>query len=116
MWKELGPIEYAPTTALWGLYAMSRGRCAICKEPVLEKCERLIAPFAMIPCELLKIEPDVNIYYGSGLKKGNNGLKTVYSDLGSLLFEIFLIVVKGLPTLPTSLLVLMLGQKSFKKE
>ena len=97
-------IEYEQSTSLGGLFAMSRGRCAKCHSCVVEKGKRLIIPFCMVMGEPLLpgIKPEVDIFYNSGYKKGPTGSKVIYSDLGSLLYEISLIVFVAIPLIPWS--------------
>lgn len=102
--KTTGMIHYDRTTALFGLFGMSRGRCANCREPVVEWCERFVWPFVMVVSKPLKLAPpNVNLFYDSGLKEGTKDLLTIRSDLGSLLYEVLIIVVVAIPSLPRSL-------------
>ena len=96
-------ITYERSTALGGLFAMSRGRCSNCHQTIWESGERAILPFAMVMAEpLLKLEPDTDIFYDSGLKGKPTGKTVVRTDWGSLLFEIYLIVFVAIPMLPWS--------------
>ena len=97
-------IEYERSTSLGGLFAMSRGRCKKCHDPIWESGERAILPFAMVMSEpLLPFQPDTDIFYNSGYQKGPTGKTVIKSDLGSLLYEIYLIVFVAIPMLPWSL-------------
>jgi len=99
-------MEYEHTSALFGLFAMSRGRCKHCKQPIWESGERLVVPFAMVSgTPLLKnIEPTTNLFYNSGPQQGpTEGLKTLYTDLGSLLYELYYIASRAIPLLPWSI-------------
>lgn len=87
--KEEGEIEYEYMTALGGLMATKRGRCAKCKDVVVEYGLRGALPlaFATLPT-FTTFQPDTNIFYNSGEKKGTLGMpRTLYSDWGSLLYE-----------------------------
>lgn len=100
-------LDYEETTATAGLFAMSRGRCRQCKDPVVEWCHRLVAPFCMVACEpfigQLKPADTTNIFYDSGLFQGTNGLRTIHTDLGSLLYEVYIILIVAIPSLPRSI-------------
>mmetsp|Transcript_14314 Transcript_14314/g.23670 ORF Transcript_14314/g.23670 Transcript_14314/m.23670 type:complete len:171 (-) Transcript_14314:151-663(-) len=114
--KVEGDIDYEQSVALGGLFALKRGRCANCKQPVWEKGERLAAPYAMVMAPALDMTPDTNIYYDSGYKKGPNDMKvTIYSDFGSLMYEMWILVTVALPLFPASILAL-LKKNEFKKE
>jgi hypothetical protein len=73
-----------------------------------EKGNRLLTiPYAMVMAKTLGIEPDTNVYYDSALKQGPHGLpRTIHTDIGSLLYEVFLVFTIGLwqLLLPASLL------------
>jgi hypothetical protein len=98
-------MEYNKTSALVGLFAMSRGRCRYCKDPMIEYCHRLVAPFVMVPTNVLGLPPpDTNIFYNSGLKQGTHGLHTLYTDFGSLMYEIWIILIVAIPSIPKSIL------------
>ena len=107
-WKFL---EFERTTGAWGLFSMQRGRCAVCKDPVLEVCGRAATPFIMVSTHALHkktVKPNTtNLYYGSGLKRGeeNNNRKTttIISDWASFLYEIWIVISVALPALPQSL-------------
>ena len=102
--KVDGDMDYEPSTSLGGLFAMERGRCSSCKQPVWESGERLILPFAMVMSKpVLDFEPDTDIFYDSGLKGGTTGDVVIRSDLGSLLYEVYLIAFKAIPLIPWSL-------------
>jgi len=64
-----------------------------------------VFPFAIVMTEpLLKgLKPDVDMYYDSGLKGGPTTPKVLYSDMGSVLYEIGLIVFIAVPFIPWSL-------------
>ena len=98
-------IEYEQSSSLGGLFAMSRGRCRKCKEGIWESGERAVLPFAMVMGKpLLKnLEPNVDIYYDSGYKRGPTLETVLYSDLGSLLYELVIIVFVAIPCIPWSL-------------
>ena len=108
-----GNLDYEWTTSLMGLIGLSRGRCSKCKEPMVEYGERLVKPFAMVMCRPLgDLKPTVNLFYNSGHTKGTMGLKTLYSDLGSLLYEIFVICCYGLSSLPRSIATYLSNRKA----
>ena len=98
-----GTVEYTPSVGAWGLFSLKRGRCVQCKDPVWERGGRLAYPFRMVAAQPLGLEPDVNLYYDSGFKDGPTHVRTIQSDWGSLLYEIWLIVTVGIPRLPWSL-------------
>jgi hypothetical protein len=110
-----GDIEFERSTGLGAasLFALHRGRCASCKQPVWEKGARLAFLYAMVAIPPLQgIEPDTNIYYDSGLKQGTLGLKTtIYSDFGSLLYEVGLVMMVSIRLLPTSIFALFRNHK-----
>ena len=110
-------FEYEETFALYGLFALSRAKCANCKQPMLEQCHRLVGGFAMVDAATLGLEQsNVNIYYNSGLQQGPlNVSKTLYSDLGSLLYEIWIICTRVIPMLPRAILTLF-SKHTFKNE
>jgi hypothetical protein len=113
--KTEGAIEYEQSVALGGLFAMQRGRCASCKDPIWEQGQRLAAPYAMVMAKPLGIIPDTNLYYDSGYKKGPTDMKvTIYSDLGSLVYEIWIVLSVAIWHLPQSVFA-SLGTKEFKK-
>ena len=59
----------------------------------------------MVMVKPLGIEPDTNMYYDSGLKQGPHGLPcTIHTDIGSLLYEVFLVFTIRLWQLLASLL------------
>ena len=102
--KVNGAVKYEKTTSLFGLFGMSRGRCESCEDPIVEWCERLMYPFAMVMGKPLKLPPaSVNIFYNSGLQQGTNDLLTIRSDLGSMLYEFVMIVLVAIPNLPRSI-------------
>lgn len=103
-----GTILYEPSTGVGGLFAMQRGRCASCLDPVWEKGERFAAPYAMVMTKtLVNVVPDTNIYYNSGFQKGPTDVKvTIYSDLGSLLYEVWTVLTSGMWYLPASIVAL----------
>lgn len=97
-------ISYEKSSSLGGLFAMSRGRCSKCHQPIWESGERAILPFAMVMTEpLLKLQPNTDIFYNSGLQEKPTGKTVVKSDLGSLLYEIYLIVFVAIPLIPWSI-------------
>jgi hypothetical protein len=98
-------MEYEKTSANGGLFAMSRGRCRHCKDPMVEYCHRLVAPFVMVACDPVVglPKPNTNIFYNSGYQKGTDGLRTIYSDFGSLLYEAWIIFIIAIPSLPRSI-------------
>jgi hypothetical protein len=49
------------------------------------------------------IIPDVDIFYDSGAKIMPTTPKVIYTDLGSLLYEIYIIAVVAIPLLPWSI-------------
>jgi hypothetical protein len=98
-------IEYEYTSSLGGLFGLARGRCAGCKQPVWERGRHLAAPYAMVMAPpLMNVLPDTNIFYNSGLRQGTEDLpRTIYSDLGSWLFQIWIVLSVALPQLPSSI-------------
>ena len=86
-----GEVEYQHTVGAWGLFSLQRGRCRQCKDPIWERGGRLAYPYCMVATKPLALEPDVNLYYDSGLKQGLLGLRTIRTDLGSFLFEALII-------------------------
>ena len=114
-----GDIEFERSTGLGAasLFALQRGRCAACKQPVWEKGERLAFLYAMVAIPPLQgVESDTNIYYNSGLKQGTLGLKTtIYSDFGSLLYEVGLVMMVSIRLLPASIFALF-GNRKFKED
>ena len=115
--RTQGAIQYEKSTGVGGLFAMQRGRCASCLDPVWEKGQRFAAPYAMVMTNTLEnVLPDTNIYYNSGLQKGPTDVKiTIYSDLGSLLYEVWIVMTSGLWYLPASILAL-IRTNEFKKD
>lgn len=110
-------LEYEETTGVGGLFGLSRGRCSECKDTIWERGTRLVSCFAMVSAEPLQIEPDENLYYNSGLQNGPHGLRTtIYTDLGSLAYELYVIFTFGLLGLPASLLGFFGNSKTFKKD
>lgn len=114
--KVEGNVEYEHTVALGGLFAIKRGRCASCKQPMFETGGRVAAPYAMVMAEPLGIAVDTNLYYDSGVKEGptDNIRVTIHSDIGSLLYEIWIIMTVGLAMLPFSIFALF-QKHTFKK-
>lgn len=109
-----GEIEYVQTTALLGLFAMARGKCVKCKDPIWEKGQRAVAPYAMVMAEPLQIKADTNIFYNSGYKNGPSDMKrTLCTDFGSLIYEIYIVLVVGIPMLPVSLFQFFFGNNNF---
>lgn len=99
-----GDVEYERTTAMWGLFQLSRGRCKNCKDPVWEPGGRMLLPYAMVMAPPLDIIPDTNIHYDSGYKEGPHDMKvTINSDMGSLAYELWILLTVGLPMLPYSI-------------
>ena len=98
-------IEYEQSSSLGGLFAMSRGRCRKCKEGIWESGERAVLPFAMVMGKplLANLEPNVDMYYDSGFRRGPTTKKVLYSDLGSLLYELAIIVFVAIPCISWSL-------------
>ncbi|KAI2500335.1 Reverse transcriptase (RNA-dependent DNA polymerase) [Fragilaria crotonensis] len=114
--KTEGTIEYEQSVALGGLFAMQRGRCASCKDPMWERGQRLAAPYAMVMAKPLGVVPDTNLCYDSGYKKGPADVKvTIYSDLGSLAYELWIVLTVAMWHLPQSVFAL-LGTNEFKKD
>jgi hypothetical protein len=71
-------------------------------------------PFSMVVAKPLKIQPNVNLYYDSGWKKGPDDVRTtIHSDLGSFLYELWVILISAVPQLPNALWMRMFGDKSF---
>ena len=115
-------LDYEYTTGRFGLFGLARGRCRHCKDCILEKGRRLAAPYAMVLTPPLKdLEPDTDIFYNSGVlvqqsasqKSGTHNFTTtattgnnrvLYTDLESVLFEIYTVLTSGLVSLPGSLL------------
>ncbi|CAB9521450.1 expressed unknown protein [Seminavis robusta] len=98
-------IEYEQSTSLGGLLAMSRGRCSKCHECIWESGERAMLPVAMVMTELLpNLNPDTDIFYDSGLKGGPTTSTVIRSDLGSLFYEIIVILFMAVPTIPWTVL------------
>ena len=99
-----GRIEYEHTTTLGGIFALSRGRCQKCKNPVYESGGRALFPLAMVAAEpVLQLQPDTDIYYDSGFQQGYTGKRVLHTDLGSLLYEVFVVVCVAIPLLPWSI-------------
>jgi hypothetical protein len=98
-------LKYERTSANGGLFAMSRGRCRECNDPMVEYCHRLVAPFVMVACDPFKDlpSPDTNIFYNSGYQKGTGGLRTIHTDLGSLFYEVWIILIVAIPSIPRSI-------------
>jgi hypothetical protein len=98
-------IEYEQTSSLGGLFSMSRGRCSNCHQPIWESGERAILPLAMVMAEpfLPGIKPNVDLFYDSGAKIRPTASRVLYTDLGSLLYEIYLVLFVAIPMLPWSL-------------
>ena len=98
-------IEYESSSALFGLVAMKRGRCKMCRQAIWESGERFILPLAMVMAAPLlpEIRPDTDIFYNSGYQQGPTGTRILRTDIGSLAYEIFLIVVQAIPMIPWSL-------------
>jgi hypothetical protein len=71
----------------------------------------------MVVAKPLKIQPDVNLYYGSGWKKGPDDMRTtIRSDVGSFLFELWVILIRAVPQLPYALWMRMFSDNSFSKK
>ena len=71
-------------------------------------------PFSMVVANPLKIQPDINLYYESGWKKGPEDMRvTIRSDMGSFLYELWAILIVAIPQLPFSLWMWMFGDKTF---
>lgn len=98
-------LEYEQTSANVGLFSMSRGRCRDCKDPMIEYCHRMVAPFVMVAHSPLPglPPPDTNIFYNSGHRKGTGDLRTIHSDFGSLLYEVWIILIVAIPSIPRSI-------------
>ena len=85
---------------------MPMGRHRQCLDPFVERCHRLGAPYCMVTCKPLNLQPDTNIFCDSGLKPGTIGawyaqplppiLLRCYSHLdrvdGTRQFRFFLVV------------------------
>ena len=99
-------MEYERSSALGGIVAMSRGRCKKCHQTIWESGERAFLPVAMVMAEPLlpEVKPNVDIYYDSGLKGGPTGARVLHSDLGSLLYEIYVIAFIAIPMIPWSII------------
>jgi hypothetical protein len=111
-----GDIDNTYTVGCMGLFSLARGRCSVCKDPVLERGGRAALPFSMVIAKPLKIQPDVNLYYDSGWKKGPDNMKvTIRSDLGSFLYELLVIFVRAFPQIPNSIYMWAFGDKAFRK-
>jgi hypothetical protein len=106
-----GPIEYETTTALMGLVGAKRNYCRKCKDKFGSNGIRGYTGLKLVATKYLSRvdddnkdgssqhpEPTANIYYDSGLKKGDMGLQTTHSDIGSIAFSVWS-VVKALPQL-----------------
>ena len=132
-----GPKEYLPTCAVWkwslvvrgeleyentngagGIFALQRGRCVHCRDPVCEQGRRGAFTFATVMTNPLpNVESDTNLYYDSGSKNGPNDMKvTIYSDIGSFFYQLWLVLIIGLPSLPMSIYVWMFADKSFSNK
>lgn len=112
-----GEIEYDDTTnATFGLFGVSRGRCRICKDPVCEIGRRLFLPLAMVMSPTVHIEPDVNLHYDSGLKQGPDDMRlTLHTDVGTIAYEIWILLTVAIPTLPYSLFAWLFQPKAKEK-
>lgn len=81
-----------------------------------EKGERFAVPYAMVMAPPLDIVPDTNIYYDSGNKKVPDGMRvTICSDVGSLVYELWVILTVAIPLIPASIVALF-GKKELKKD
>jgi hypothetical protein len=61
--------------------------------------DKLVKPLAFPSAEILKMEPTMNVFYDSGVKKETTGLTTIYGDLMSLLIHGAPVLFKGVPQL-----------------
>ena len=112
-----GTIDYEHTVGAWGLFSLARGRCSSCHDPVWEKGGRLALPYAMVMAEPLHIQPDMNIYYDSGHKKGPANMRvTIHSDWGSFLYEIWLVLTVALVTVPSTVWAWLVSNKEWKQD
>ena len=105
-------IEYEYSSSLGGLFGLARGRCSNCKQPVWERGRRLAAPYAMVMAPPLRnVVPDTNIFYNSGFQKGTVGARTtIYTDFGSWMFQIWIVLSVAIPQLPSSILMYLASQ------
>ena len=113
-------LEYEYTNGSFGLFSLSRGRCKICMDPLVEYGGRLAILFAMVNVSPFqgKIKPTINLHYDSGYKNsgptGNDhGITTtIFTDSGSVLYEIYLILTVAIPQIPYTLYLWMFGDKT----
>lgn len=101
-----GPVQYVPTTALSGLVGVKRGSCSKCGQTVWAVGTRAFRGIVLVSRELLHGNnnekppcPTANIFYGSGLQRGNTELLTLHSDFTSRLYCVWDYLANGIPQL-----------------
>ena len=82
--KEL--LEFENTSIQCNTIGLSRCRCSICKQPVIDIGRLMFRGFTCPSAKLLGLEPTCNMFYNSGEKGGTMNLKTYYSDFMSTVF------------------------------
>merc|ERR1712194_172353 len=88
--KSEGPVK-STFTCSPSTVCLRREECAECGTPTVSRGRGSLTGFTFINFENFNrgqpvplVNPDANIFYNSGLKEGEDGIKTYYSDVGSL--------------------------------
>ena len=113
-------MEYEYTNGSFGLFSLQRGRCTKCKDPLVEYGGRLATLFAMVNVSPFQgtIQPTVNLHYDSGYRNSgptgkDHGISTtIFTDSGSVLYEIYLILTIAIPQIPYTLFMWVFGDKT----
>lgn len=79
-------------TCAKGIFCLRRHECPECRTPVGAYGHGGLTGMGFVNYDLInaalppnqKLKPDINIFYDSGLKGGDDGIPTYYSDCGSL--------------------------------
>lgn len=111
-------IEYEYSSSLGGLFGLARGRCSNCKQPIWERGRILAAPYAMVMVPPLRnVVPDTNIFYNSGYQKDTTAgvRRTIYTDFGSWMFEIWIVLSVAIPQLPSSIFEYLISKKNLPR-
>lgn len=109
--STIGEMAHHDSTGFGGLVGVHRYKCPNkhCnnhEKPFIGIGTRAYTGLFFIPPDLMrstvtqeKEVATVNVFYASGKHRGTMGLPTIHSDIGTLLYFVGLLVVKGLPQL-----------------
>lgn len=96
--EVVGPVDSQATSGPPGI-GLVRTRCRKCGQGVCDWGAKLVRPLAFPSHKVLNLEPTVNVFYGSGAKKGIMGLTTYHGDYVSFAMHSVPVLTQGIPQL-----------------